>query len=244
MTTFARLLFAVVALLSAGVSGPAGATPLRDFLAQSAVAYGHYRGAVNYLRTENVDLAAVELESARDAWDALAARFAAAPPDAFAGDPNWRETLHEIGARLKGGLDEIDTGRPGDAAKSLAPIRAMLADLRQRNNVRVFSDSVDELTAGMDRLWRLRNAAPDFAAPEVLRGLRTDTAVLGYLFARVRAEAPAGTAGAPEFERLVDGALAGIGRLWQAIDGADPELLINTLGELKAFERILYLRFG
>ena len=243
MTTLARLLL-VATLLTAGISGPAGASPLSDFLAQSTAAYGHYRGAVNYLRTGNIDLAALELESAGEKWAALAARFAAAPPDAFADDPAWRDVLDGVGDRLKGGLDEIDANRADQAAETLAPIRAMLGDLRRRNNVRVFSDRVDELSAAMDRLWRFRKAPPDFNVPETRRSLRAETAVLGYLLDRCRAEAPQDIAGTPEFERLVDGALEAIERMWRAIDTADTAFLINTLRELKSFETILYLRFG
>ena len=96
MTAFVLRLLFVAGLSTAGISGPAGANALHDFLADSAVAYGHYRTAVNYLRTGNTDLAALELEQASNKWDALNAQFAPTPPDAFADDPKWREALHEI----------------------------------------------------------------------------------------------------------------------------------------------------
>lgn len=244
MTAFIWRLLFVAGLLTAGVSGPAGANALYDFLADSAVAYGHYRTAVNYLRTGNTDLAALELEQASNKWDALNTRFAAKPPDAFADDPKWREALHEIGARLKGALGEIDEDRMDDAAKTLAPVRDMLGDLRRRNDIWIFSDRVNELSDAMDRLWRFRKAPPDFAVPKTLRELREGTAVLGYLLGRVRAEAPKEIAGMEDFTRMVDGALEGTDRMWRAIDTADTDLLINTLRELRAFENLLYLKFG
>jgi hypothetical protein len=244
MTAFILRLLFVAGLLTAGVSGPAAANALHDFLADSAVAYGHYRTAASYLRTGNTDLAALELEQAGNKWKALNAHFAATPPDAFADDPKWRETLHEIGARLKGALAEIDEDRTDDAAKTLAPVRAMLGDLRRRNGIWVFSDRINELSDAMNRLWRFRKAPPDFAVPKTLRELREGTAVLGYLFGRVRAEAPKDIAGTEDFTRMVDGAQEAIGRMWHAIDTADTDLLINTLRELRAFDNLLYLKFG
>jgi hypothetical protein len=32
--------------------------------------------------------------------------------------------------------------------------------------------------------------------------------------------------------------------LWLAVEGKDETLLINTLGELRSFDRMLFLRFG
>ena len=41
----------------------------------------HHRVALFYLRTGNVDLAAIELERMREAWGAVVDRFGARPPE-------------------------------------------------------------------------------------------------------------------------------------------------------------------
>ena len=48
----------------------------------------------------------------------------------------------------------------------------------------------------------------------------------------------------PDFVRFLDSADEGLERLWQAIEGGDERLLINTLRELRSFERLFFLRFG
>jgi len=220
------------------------ANDLSDFNASVAAAYAPYRGAVSYLRTGNAGLAALELESAAENWRKLEARFAKTPPDAFADDPAWRMTLKDVGERLDQGLAATDTGDLEAAKQLLSPIRGQLGGLRRRNGVAVFSDRVDEMTDAMDRLWRFRHQPPDFAEPAELQELRSGAAVLGYLFRRCGQEAPAEVRENPSFQRLSEGAALAVERLWRAIEGRDERLLINTLRELRSFERMMFLRFG
>jgi len=220
------------------------ANDLSDFNVAIAAAYTPYRGAVSYLRTGNASLAALELEAATENWRRLVARFAKRPPDAFADDPAWQGTLKGIGERLDQGLAATDAGNPETAKKLLSPIRAQLGGLRRRNNVAVFSDRINEMTDAMDMLWRFRHKPPDFARPEELQELRSSAAVLGYLFERCKQEAPAEIRENASFLRLSEGAALAIERLWRAIEDRDERLLINTLRELRSFERMMFLQFG
>jgi len=234
----------VLALALAGPAGIAHASDLADFNEAAAVAYGHYRAAASYLRTGNAALAAIELEAAREKWRDVASRFAASPPDAFADDPAWAGTLTAIGKRLKDALAATDGGDLKAAAEILAPIRGELSDLRGRNNVVVFSDRVDAISAIMDRLWRFHHQPPDLDSAAALRELRSGTAVLEHLLRLCREAAPAGLRKDPDFVRFLDSGAEAVERLWQAIETKDQELLINTLRELRSFERLLFLRFG
>ncbi len=238
------LIYGAAGLVLLGVAGAAAAGELREFNSATAAAYAHYRGAVSYLRTGNVALAAVEIEQMAERWQAVQTRFAARPPDAFADDPRWRVTLDDVAGWLTEALAAVDAGDMERAGRALAPIRDALGELRRRNHVVVFSDCVNELSEAMARLWRYRREPPDFAAAADIRALRAGTAVLGYLFGRCDRQAPAAIGRNPEFRRLVDGAAVGIDRLWRAIDENNQALFINTLRELRSFERILFLRFG
>ncbi len=226
------------------LAGAARASNLADFNMAVADAYGHYRAAAAYLRTGNAALAAIELEEAGEKWRALETRFIAGPPDAFADDPAWASTLTRIGTGLEQALAATDAGDFKAAGEALVPTRGELGDLRARNNIIVFSDRVDAFTAAMDRLWRFRHEPPDFSAAAARRELRSGTAVLEYLLRQCREAAPAGLRSDPDFKRFLDSGVEGVERLWRAIETKDQELLINTLRELRSFERLLYLRFG
>lgn len=242
--TRTHVLLVSLVLALAGPAGIARASDLSDFNKAVAVAYGHYRAATSYLRTGNAALAGIELEAARETWRDVASRFAASPPDAFADDPAWAGTLTAIGQRLEDSLAATDGGDLKAAGEILAPIRGELSDLRSRNNVVVFSDRVDAFSAAMDRLWHFRHQPPDLDSAATLRELRSGTAVLEYLLRLCREAAPARLRMNPDFVRFLDSGAEAVERLWQAIETKDQELLINTLRELRSFERLFFLRFG
>lgn len=201
-------------------------------------------GAYSYLRTGNAALAALEIEQAQDRWRAILSDFESTPPDGFAADPLWRDTLMEVAAVLDDALTKTDVGDLEAARDALTPVRHKLAGLRQRNSVTTFSDRIDEISAAMDQLWRYRHAPPDFAAPDTARQLGSRAAVFAYVLNRAKAAAPPALAESAEFQRLIAGALEGTDRLWLALERKDQDLLINTLRELRSFEQILFLKFG
>ena len=209
MRSFRRgsnLLFVALLLLSAATAGQAaGPDRHKQFLDGLAAAYSHYRGAFSYLRTGNGALAALEIEQAQSLWQDLVARYADAPPEAFAADPEWRPTLERMTTALARSLAQTDAGDLEAARRTLAPLRGDLAALRQRNNVTTFSEQIDDLSAAMEALWLYRHAPPDFAAPETARELASRTAVFTHMLLRARETAPPAIAESAEFQRLVAG---------------------------------------
>ncbi len=239
----ARSLTLCLSLLLASLA-PAMAGELAEFNDSVAALAEPYRNAAAYLRTGNQDLAALELESAIERWQATLKRFAADPPDAYSGDKAWRPTLESIAAGLRTALDLVDAGDGSAAAAELAPIRRTLAELRRRNGVTTFSDRVDAVSGAMERLMAFRRQAIDFTSRDTLRALQAGAAIVAYELGRCGEAAPPRLLQDPAFTRLLDGAEAAVGRLWQAIEQGDARLLQATLGELRSFERLLYLRFG
>jgi hypothetical protein len=222
----------------------AAASDLAAFNAAVADAYGHYRGAVFYLRTGNAGVAAVELAQMAAKWRALLDRFATAPPDAFAADAAWRATLDGIAQALAEATAAAEHGDAEAATRALAPIRPALGALRRRNDVAVFSDCVDELGAAMAPLWPYRHEPPDFASDAVLDRLKARIGVVEYLFRRCRDRAPAAYRDDDDFNRLIDGSLESLERLWAALARQDRQALINALRELRSFDGMLFLRYG
>ncbi len=233
---------AIITLLLAAV--PVAAADLADFNAAVARADGHYRGAFFYFHTDNPGIAAVELAEMTAVWTGLTKRFRDAPPDAFADDPQWRAVLDDITVRLTQGRAAAEAGDTEAARTALGPIRQQLADLRQRNNIRVFSDDVDDLNAAMQALWPYRTSPPDFASAAAMNQAKAQIAVVEYLLRRCRDRAPDSIRHSEEFDRLIGGSLEGMERLRQAISEADRELFAYTVRELRSFNRMIYLRFG
>lgn len=243
MIRFAAIIVSALALLGFTV-GPLRAAAVHEFHDAVADASGHYREAVFYLRTGNPAVASFELVQARDKWRGLVDRFADSPPDIYADDPSWRETLETIDAAIAGGLAAAEKGDLEAATERLAPVRETLSLLRRRNGVFLFADCVDRANAAMDALFRFRHRPPDFARVEEVDALRRATAVAAHWYARCRDEAPAAIRDDPQFERLMGSSLESFAQIWEKIRAADTLGLVNILRALRSSDRLLYLRFG
>lgn len=223
---------------------PAGLADGTDFPTAQADAYAHYREAVFYTRTGNTAVAGLALDEFVVKWAALVARFADSPPAEYAGDANWKDTLQEIMRRAETGLDALDADDPETARDAINPIRGILGDMRRRNNVVTYSDHVDALGAAMDRLAQYRKEVRDMGDAEAVATVREQAALVEALFEKCRSEAAPEVAANPEFKRLVDGADESMGKLLESLETKDPLLLRIGIGELRSYERIMFLRFG
>ena len=116
--------------------------------------------------------------------------FQDAAPDAFTDDPDWAETLDQVSEGLRQGQDLARQSDIAAAIEALQPLQTAMSDLRARNDVRVFSDCIDEANAAMEALWVFRHDPPDFADSEAVNDLRAKTAVTAYLYARCQQTAP------------------------------------------------------
>jgi hypothetical protein len=232
------------AILLSVLPQQARASELGAFNDAFADAWGHYRQAVFYGRSGNVAVAALELDDFVTQWSALAARFGDDPPDAFVDDKAWKETLKSIGAIARQGLEELDVGDIEAARQTLAPVRGIAGDLRRRNGVTVYSDVVDELSAAMDMLARYRREMKDLGESEAVATVTRQAAVVAYLFDKCDARASAAVRDDPEFRRLIDGARESMDKLWASLETGDIRLYRIGIGELRSYERILFLRFG
>ncbi len=236
--------FILVLVTSLALVRPADASDLAAFNAAVGKAYSHFRGSVFYLRTGNPAVANIELQQAASAWTAEVMPFRAAPPDAFGDDAQWSAVLLEVSERLAKAESLTRSGAIEPAEAELLPIRPTLAALRARNNVRVFSDCIDEANAAMDRLWVFRYEPPDFSVPAQVNKLKAETAITAYLYRRCQAEAPAEIASTPEFTRIMEGTIRSLARMWDAIDQGNEEAVISILREVRSFDRMLWLQFG
>jgi hypothetical protein len=243
----AERILSLLLLAAALVSAPctlSAADPLEDFLEAKQNTYRYYRSAWFYLRTGNIDLAALELSFFVRGWDEIQSRFSEAPPGPFAEDPLWGGGLAEIGAMAIDGMTALESADAEAAKASLEGIPSVMAEIRARNGVVTFSDTVDALTQAMDSLWRYRSEPPDFSEKATVTILGEGVARLRAAFDRLRDEAPDEVAFDDQFMRLVNDSDAAMDRLQDAVDARDQNALVNALRELRSFERLLWLNFG
>jgi len=215
-----------------------------DFKTAYDDAYSDYREAFFHARTGNTPVAAIALDDFIVKWSVLVGQFADNPPPEFVDDDTWKRTLQEILTRAEDGLNALDVDDPGTARQAINPIRTIVGDLRRRNDVVTKSDTVDALSAAMELLARYRKEVRDMDNIEAITAVREQAVIVEALFEKCRAEAAPGIAADAEFLRLVDGAAESMAKLWQALETKDTFLFRVAIGELRSYERIMFLRFG
>lgn len=227
------------------IAGPAAAAgDLPAFHAAVEKAMAHHRVVLGYLRTGNLDLAAIELDRFAEAWRAVTGRFGSSPPDVFKGRQIYLTTMVDISTRIVGASMLIDAGRPEPAREGLVGVRTALAALRKAGGVPVLADCVLDANGAMDAFYAFKEAKPEWAKPGVGADVAARAAAYAAVLTRCDGMAPAAVRTDPEFRRLVDGALASLALVPKAVETRDGDLLFRVLIELRSFDHLLAFRFG
>jgi hypothetical protein len=232
---------ALVLLLSLNA---AFADDLANFNAAIEVAAAHNRAAIGYLRTENTDLAAIEIDRMRQAWSGVVSRFGGKQPQAFKNRAQFNTVMTDVNMRLVTADMMLNSGRSENAAKSLIAIRDELSDLRTSNGIYLLPDCVREANAGMDELMVYNDRALDWAKSETRDAIASKAAFYGKMLNRCDALAAEPVRTNPEFRRLVDGAKSSLTFIPKAIETRDTDLLHRVLIELRSYDNLLAFRFG
>src|ERR1019366_3965120 len=239
----ARAACVALALLAGPAKSGDLAGDLADFNAAVEQAQSHNRVAIGYLRTGNVDLASLEIDRLREAWGALAQRFAGKRPDAFDGIARYGTLWTGVSARLGAAALTLKSGRSDAAHQSLEAIRGDLYDLRKTAGIAVVADCVRDGNAAMDALMAYDDRALDWT-PQTRDGIASKASTYGAVLERCDGMADGTVRNSPEFRRLVDGAKSSLTLIPKAIATRDGDLLHRVLIELRSFDNLLAFRFG
>jgi hypothetical protein len=96
----------------------------------------------------------------------------------------------------------------------------------------------------MTSLAAFERAPPDWASADARHDVVAKAKAHAGQLERCNELAPASIRLNPEFRRLIDGALASLGLVPQAVETHDGALLHRLLIELQSLDRLLSFRFG
>ncbi len=225
-------------------AGYTAADELADFNAAVEKAAVHNRVALGYLRTDNIDLAAIELERLHAAWIALVKLYGQNPPAAFQGNPRYAATLHDVRFFITTAIAMLSSGQLGAAREALQRNRVLLHEMRQASGVDVLADCVIDANAAMAAFFAFDTNPPDWNKPEAAADVAAKADALAAAAKRCDALAPAEVRESPEFRRLIDGIAASLAFVPKAISTHDTDMLHRVIGELRAFDQLLIFRYG
>jgi hypothetical protein len=232
------MLCAALALTSAAGAGWA-ADAVTDAI-QSA--YGPYRAALFTTNQKSVPDAQAALGQATAAWNALTNRFKSAAPVPYDRDPAFADSLQRVQAVYAKAEQQVQAGQLAQAHDTLEEARDLIADLRRRNGVVVFSDHMNAYHEQMEHV--LNEGTKQLAQPAAWLLLAGQAGVLDYLAQRLRKEAPAALLAQPEFVSALDAVLASSKSLSQAVLRQDETQLREALAKLKGPYSKMFLKFG
>lgn len=230
-------LLAVVGLFT-GLNALA-ADPVTEAINQ---AYGPYRAAL--FRTNSKAQAESEqaIAQAQQAWKSIIERFASRPPIPYDGDAAFSATLNEVASVYEQAAVEISARKLPEAHETLEKARDLMAELRRRNGVIVFSDHMNAYHAEMEHLLQQGGALT--TAPQGMLALAERVGVMAYLAGKLRSEAPKPLLNDAEFGAALQALEASVAALRKSVMSQDAAAVRDALGKLKGPYSRMFLKFG
>ena len=114
--------------------------------------YPAYRSVLFKTNSATQEECRQALAQAQSAWQQVAGRFAAGAPTPYDRDTQTSATLREVAAVYAQAGAEIERNQLKEAHETLEKVRDLLAAMRQRNQVVVFSDHMNAYHEQMEHV--------------------------------------------------------------------------------------------
>ena len=210
--------------------------------------YPAYRSVLFKTNSATQEECRQALAQAQSAWQQVAGRFAAGAPPPYDRDTQTSATLREVAAVYAQAGAEIERNQLKEAHETLEKVRDLLAAMRQRNQVVVFSD---HMNAYHEQMEHVLTAGPGLLGGSGASGtsgsftaLALEVGALQHLAGRLSSQADAGLRANPEFNTLLKAVQQSVADLRAAVLAQDAAAAKAALGKVKGPYSRLFLRFG
>lgn len=205
-------------------------------------AYGPYRAALFRTNGKSQPEAQLAIMQAQQAWASVTQRFATQSPAPYDRDTKFGGTLAQVSVVYEKAAAEIRDNKLPEAHETLEAARDLLADLRRRNGVVVFSDHMNAYHAEMEHL--LIEGPKLLAGPQGLQQVMAQVGTLDYLVRQLRVQAPSSLAANAEFDGLLKDVEGSVKAVRAAVLSQDPAAVKDSMDKVKAPYSKLFLKFG
>lgn len=230
-------LMAVAALVSAATGF--AADPVTDAM---TAAYAPYRAALFRTNSRAQAESEAAMAQAAQAWQGLMAKYAKAPPPPYDRDSRFGKALVDVAAVYDKASTEIRSQKLTEAHETLEQARDLMAEIRRRNNVIVYSDHMNAYHAEMEHLL---DQGPQWVGQaQGFLLLMEKLGSMAFLAARLRSEAPAALAADPAFDPALNKLEQSLASLREAILAQDAARVREAISKIKGPYSQLFLKFG
>jgi hypothetical protein len=215
------------------------ADPVTDLM---QAANAPYRMALYKTNGKDAGEAQQALVQAQQTWGKLSTQFGAKPAAPYDRDPAIAASVAEVGKVYDQAMKEVSAGQLGTAHNTLERVRDIMADMRQRNNVVVFSDHMNAYHSQMEVIMVHGNET--LAQPKGMLLLTAQAGALSYLAKQLEAQAPADLAKNAEFTELLKAVKQSASNLDAALLNQDLTAVKDAVGKLKGPYSKMFAKFG
>ena len=225
-------------LLSAATVALA-ADPVTDAMQKT---YAPYRVALFKTNNNAQEDSRQAVIQAQQGWTRIVSEFGSNPPAPYAGDPAFAVSAAAVNKVYAKALEQIAQNQLVEAHETLEEVRDILADMRRRNQVVVFSDHMNAYHAEMEHF--LNDGEKTIAAPNGMLELTAKAGALEYLAGRLKSEAPASLLKSEEFLALLKAVEKSVTDLKAALFAQDASRVKEAIGKLKGPYSKMFIKFG
>jgi hypothetical protein len=205
-------------------------------------AYVPYRMALFKTNSNSQTEAQQAITQAQDAWGKVKAQFGSKPPVPYDRDAAFGTALTQVADVYATAAQQIAANQLSAAHETLEKARDIMADVRHRNQVVVYSDHMNAYHAQME--YVLIDGSKLLTQPNGLAPLTADVGALSYLVKKLSTEAPAPYKSNPEFVDLLQAVTQSVADLQAALWAQNAAAAKAAMAKVKAPYSKLFLKFG
>lgn len=205
-------------------------------------AYAPYRVALFKTNSNDQYGAQQAVAQAQRDWRQIVTQFGSMPPAPYDRDAAFANSLTEVDTVYAKATQQIEKGLLGEAHETLEHARDVMAELRRRNQVIVYSDHMNAYHAQMERV--LVDGEKLLGKPDGLPRLLMLVGALEFLAERLKSEAPVDYLKNPEFNTLVSAVDKSVANLKAALLSQDPAAVRDATSKIKGPYSRMFIKFG
>lgn len=205
-------------------------------------AYGPYRVALFKTNSNSQSEAQLAMTQAQQTWGKLATQFGSKPPAPYDRDTAFAASLADVSKVYAKAAEQVAANQLTAAHETLEAARDIMAQLRRRNQVVVFSDHMNAYHSEMEHV--LIDGGKTLALPNGMQQLTAQVGALTYLSKKLSSEAPVNYSSNSEFAELLKAVDKSVLDLQAALFAQNASAIKDAMGKLKVPYSKLFLKFG
>lgn len=230
---------AILALSACAVMPAFAADAVTDVM---QAAYGPYRIALFKTNSNSQAEAQLAMTQAQQTWGKLTTQFGANPPAPYDRDTAFGTSLADVAKVYAKATEQVTANQLTAAHETLEAARDIMAQLRRRNQVVVYSDHMNAYHSEMEHV--LNDGGKTLVLPNGMQQLTAQVGVLAYLSKKLGSEAPASYSSNSEFVELLKAVDKSVVDLQTALFAQNSSAVKEAMGKIKTPYSKLFLKFG